>query len=226
VNDVSRETTQAALDHYAEIPGVAQYAQILATTGVAHGLIGPREVPRIWSRHVANCAVVAADRELVAEGASVIDVGSGAGLPGIVWALVRPDLRVLLLEPLLRRSDFLAETVGLLGIDGRVEVVRGRAEEYQGPRADVVTARAVAPLAPLARVTLPLAKSVVLAIKGRSAEAELDAARTQVMAAGARDARVLLCSGPGVDQPTTVVAMWPRPDLPRSGSSRRKGRSK
>jgi 16S rRNA (guanine527-N7)-methyltransferase len=221
VNDVSRETTQSAQEHYASFAGISQYAEILATTGVEHGLIGPREVPRIWTRHIANCAVVAADEQLVAAGSSVIDVGSGAGLPGLVWALVRPDLQVVLLESLLRRANFLAATVARLELGDRVQVVRGRAEDYRGPRADVVTARAVAPLGTLAAVTLPLAVRVVLAIKGQSAQEELEAARAQIIACGGRDARVVTCSGPGVEQPTTVVAMWPRPDLPRT-----KGRAK
>lgn len=224
MNNVSRETTQAARLHYGEIPGVAQYAEILATTAVSRGLIGPREVPRIWTRHIANCAVVAVHSELVAEGSSVIDVGSGAGLPGLVWALVRPDLRVVLLEPLLRRYNFLIEAVGQLGLNERVEVVRCRAEDYGGPRADVVTARAVAPLGSLAAVTLPLTRTVMLAIKGQSAEEELRAARDQITAAGGRDAKVLVCAGPGVDQPTTVVVIWPHVDRQIWTRSRKPGK--
>ena len=132
----------------------ARYADDLATTGVAHGLIGPREVPRLWDRHLVNSAVVAA---LVPRGARVVDVGSGAGLPGLVLALVRPDLHVTLVEPLARRADYLSRVVAELGLPG-VEVVRGRvdgrgpvvvdaggAEHRVGPF-DVVTARAVAGL--------------------------------------------------------------------------------
>src|SRR5690606_30388531 len=123
------------------------YAELLATDGVVRGLIGPREGPRIWDRHLLNCAVVA---ELLPTGASVVDVGSGAGLPGLVLALARPDLSITLVEPMARRTAFLTEAVGLLGVGDRVTVLRGRAEEpstrqWLSP-ADAVTARAVASL--------------------------------------------------------------------------------
>lgn len=125
-------------------PEAVRYGELLADAGVRRGLIGPREVPRLWERHLLNCAVLS---EVVPEGVSVCDVGSGAGLPGIPLALVRPDLRITLLEPLLRRTNFLQEVVELLGLD-HVTVVRGRAEEVMGklPQVHVVTARAVAPL--------------------------------------------------------------------------------
>lgn len=120
-----------------------RYAELLADAGVRRGLIGPREVPRLWERHLLNCAVLA---EVIPQGVSVCDVGSGAGLPGIPLALTRPDLSITLLEPLLRRTTFLEEAVRLLGLSN-VVVVRGRAEEMVGkvPPVDVVTARAVAP---------------------------------------------------------------------------------
>ena len=119
------------------------------------GLIGPREAPRIWERHLLNCAAVA---ELIPEGATVVDVGSGAGLPGMVLAVARPDLTVTLVEPLARRTAFLTEAVASLGLE-QTTVVRARAEECVGklPAADVVTARAVAPLDRLAGWCLPLA---------------------------------------------------------------------
>ena len=113
------------------------YARSLATDGVTRGLIGPREVPRIWERHIANCAAI---EELIPRSASVVDIGSGAGLPGLVLAIVRPDISVTLVEPLLRRTTYLSEIVTELGLADRVHVLRGRAQEFHGKlHADVVT---------------------------------------------------------------------------------------
>ena len=123
----------------------ARYQEILATRGIELGLIGPREKDRLAERHILNCAVVARDGELVPRDSSVIDVGSGAGLPGLVWAIQRPDLKVTLVDSLLRRSEFLTETVDELGLNQRVSVIRARAEDLTDVTADVVTARAVAP---------------------------------------------------------------------------------
>ncbi|HEX6328516.1 MAG TPA: 16S rRNA (guanine(527)-N(7))-methyltransferase RsmG, partial [Jiangellaceae bacterium] len=129
---------------------------MLAGPGIERGLLGPREVPRLWDRHLLNCAVI---QDAVAQGATVLDVGSGAGLPGVVLAVVRPDLAVTLVEPLLRRSVFLGEVVAELRLSN-VNVVRSRAEELHGKViADVVTARAVAPLDRLARWTIPLVRT-------------------------------------------------------------------
>ena len=180
------------------------YVGLLATEGVLRGLIGPREVSRLWERHVLNCAVVA---ELVPTGATVVDVGSGAGLPGIAMALVRPDLDVVLLEPLLRRTTFLAECVTELGLD-RVRVLRGRAEEQAGQlTADVVTSRAVAPLERLARWCLPLTgvAGEMLAVKGGSAAEELERAEPRLRALGATESAVLQVGVGVIDPPTTVV---------------------
>ena len=125
------------------LPLIAAYAASLADAGVVRGLIGPREVPRLWERHLLNCAVLG---EAVPEGVEVCDIGSGAGLPGLVLAIARPDLRLTLVEPLLRRTTYLSEVVEELGLDN-VEVVRGRADALHGERRfDVVTSRAVAPL--------------------------------------------------------------------------------
>jgi 16S rRNA (guanine527-N7)-methyltransferase len=152
---------------------ISRYVEILASTGIEWGVIGPREVDRLWDRHVLNGAALA---DLIPEGSMVVDVGSGAGLPGIPLAVLRPDLRMTLLEPLLRRSNFLTQTVENLGITN-ADVVRGRAEEHVG-RYDVVTARALAPLSRLVEWCEPLRDrhGVILALKGRSAADELTSA--------------------------------------------------
>lgn len=182
---------------------LGRYADLLATDGVVRGLIGPREVGRLWSRHLANCAVL---EELVPLGALVADVGSGAGLPGLPLAIVRPDLRVVLVEPLLRRATFLAEAVAALGLAERVEVLRGRAEE-QRLAVDVVTARAVAPLDRLAGWTLPLARvgGTLLALKGEGAADEVAASASALERLGGGQTEVLTCGAGVVDPPTTVV---------------------
>lgn len=175
--DVSRETPEAAARVF---PGdrlvlAERYAGLLAGDGVVRGLVGPREVPRLWERHLLNCAALA---ELMPTGATVCDVGSGAGLPGLVLAIARPDLRVTLLEPLLRRTTFLEEAVEALGLDN-VEVERGRAEALHGRRTfGVVTSRAVAPLTRLLDWCLPLVApdGVMIAMKGSSAAQEILAA--------------------------------------------------
>lgn len=163
--------------------GLEEYADILGTVGVERGLIGPREVPRVWHRHILNCAVVAVPGGLVPTGAAVIDVGSGAGLPGLVWAVCRPDISVVLLEPMLRRTTFLSEVVPRLGLMN-VEVVRGRAESFAGD-AEVVTARAVAPLARLVEFCLPLVRpgGVLLALKGAGVADEIAALPPGLVAA-------------------------------------------
>ena len=121
------------------------------------------------------------------------DVGSGAGLPGLPLALVRPDLRVVLVEPLLRRATFLAEAVAALGLGDRVEVLRGRAEDVRRSPVDVVTARAVAPLDRLAGWTLPLARvgGPLLALKGDGAAEEVDASLAALEKVGGGHAEVL-----------------------------------
>ncbi len=146
-----------------------RYAEHLTGSGAQRGLIGPREGPRLWSRHLVNCALVA---PLVPHGSSVVDVGSGAGLPGLVLAIARPDLSVTLVEPLLRRTTWLDEVVDDLGLD--VRMLRARAEEC-GVQGDVVTARAVAPLEKLMSLCVPLVRpgGQVLALKGASADEEL-----------------------------------------------------
>ena len=188
------------------------YAALLADAGVTQGLIGPREVPRLWERHLLNCAVVAEpEAGLIPESASVADVGSGAGLPGLVWAIVRPDLRVTLVEPLLRRATFLTQAVSDLGLDTRVTVIRGRGEEQLASGAwtpvDIVTARAVAPLSKLLGWTVPLLREGghLLALKGSSAAEEVAAAQAEAAAVGLADLRVRTLGEGVVDPVTTVV---------------------
>jgi 16S rRNA (guanine527-N7)-methyltransferase len=190
---------------------MTHYATLLASAGVERGLIGPREVPRLWDRHLLNCAVAV---PLVPVDADVIDVGSGAGLPGIVWAIARPDLRVTCLEPLQRRATFLEEVVTAIDLGDRVQVVRARAEDIvrgRGPvtslRARVVTARAVAPLERLAGWTVPLVQpgGELLALKGRSAAEEVHASATVLERLGIARVEVVECGLGVVDPPTTVV---------------------
>ena len=189
----------------ARFADAVRYAELLADAGVGRGLIGPREVPRLWERHLLNCAVLS---DVVPRDVSVCDVGSGAGLPGIPLALARQDLRITLLEPLLRRTTFLEEIVALLGLDN-VTVVRGRAEEMIGhlPQVDVVTARAVAPLDRLAGWGLPLLRphGEMLALKGDTAQEELKAARAALGRLGAVDSGVVQAGVGLVDPPSTVV---------------------
>jgi 16S rRNA (guanine527-N7)-methyltransferase len=205
---VSRETPP--------VPAVAQgvfsqslslaerYASLLATDGVVRGLIGPREVPRLWERHLLNCALLG---DAIGAGVDVCDIGSGAGLPGLVLAIRRPDLAVTLVEPLLRRCTFLSEAVAVLELSN-VEVVRCRAEELHGTREfSVVTSRAVAPLDRLLAWSMPLVRQGghLLAMKGASARDEVAAAEKALRKYGAGDVDVETYGAAGVGPPTTVV---------------------
>ncbi len=171
---VSRETLLATYFGQRK-DEISRYAEILGSWGIERGLIGPKEGERIWDRHIANCIPVTT---LIAEGASVIDIGSGAGLPGIVIALARPDLKVTLLEPLQRRVDFLEEVKVELGLE--LTIRRGRADSFKGSF-QVVTARAVAPLPKLATISWHLVApgGSLLAMKGESAVAELELAKAE-----------------------------------------------
>ena len=192
------------------LPLAVAYADALAGDGVVRGLIGPREAPRLWERHLLNCALLT---ELIPPEASVLDIGSGAGLPGIVLAVARPDLTVVLVEPLARRTVFLSETVERLGLS-RTSVVRARAEECRelSGTADVVTARAVAPLDRLV---------------GWTAHDEIVMHRDVVRRLGGSDPVVRVCGAGLVPQPATVVEIRRNRVVDRTGGkaagSRRKG---
>lgn len=189
-----------------------RYRELLATTALDWGLIGPREVERLWSRHVLNSAALA---ELVPPDARVIDVGSGAGLPGIPLALACPDARIVLLEPLERRARFLTDVVSELGLTERVSVVRARADRSAAAvePAPYVTARAVAPLKRLVPMLMPLVRRTpsapghVLALKGAKAAEELAAAADLLARAGVADARVRTVGSGYLDPPATVVEL-------------------
>ncbi|HEX2100064.1 MAG TPA: 16S rRNA (guanine(527)-N(7))-methyltransferase RsmG, partial [Candidatus Synoicihabitans sp.] len=189
-------------------PAIARltaYGELLATDGVTRRLIGPREVPRLWDRHLLNCAAMA---EAVPTGARVVDVGTGAGLPGVVLALVREDLSIVLIEPLQRRCDFLLEAIDQLRLGERVAVRRGRAEQVAPVGADIVTSRAVAALDQLAAWCLPHAKvgGVLLAMKGQRAGEELAAAQPVLRRWGAdTDASVVLAGAGWVEPPVQLV---------------------
>jgi 16S rRNA (guanine527-N7)-methyltransferase len=203
-----------------------RYAETLATTGVERGLLGPREVDRIWHRHLLNSVAVA---ELLERGERVVDIGSGAGLPGIPLAIARPDLNIALLEPMLRRSEFLKEVVAELGLT--VEVVRGRAEdpairERFGER-DVAVSRAVAALDKLTKWSMPLLRpgGRMIAIKGERAPDEVEEHRRGMAALNAVDVRVVTCGASYLRPPATVVVAQ-RATRSRRGSASRADRRK
>jgi 16S rRNA (guanine527-N7)-methyltransferase len=188
-----------------------RYQEVLAGPGLDRGLMGPREMPRLWDRHILNCAVVAEPAlGLIPQGALVADVGSGAGLPGLVWAITRPDLTMILIEPLLRRATFLTEAVIDLGLTDRVTVLRARAEKVittpNWTGVDIVTARAVAPMERLLGWTMPLLKPVgdLIALKGSSAQSEIDEAAQAISQYRITEISVLTC-GAGVVEPETTV---------------------
>ena len=183
---------------------IERYAELLATDGVERGLIGPKEAPRLWARQILICAAVSA---VIPRRAHLADVGSGAGLPGLVVAILRPDLKVTLLEPLLRRTTWLQSVTHALGLN-HVEVLRDRAEAATSARGrfDVVTARAVAPLPTLLEWCWPLVRQdgALLAIKGASAATELGLAQA-ALERRQLSATIRRCGVGVVDQPTVVV---------------------
>lgn len=185
------------------LPLAERYAALLSTDGVVRGLIGPREAPRLWDRHLVNCALLA---DLIPTGATVCDIGSGAGLPGVVLAIARADVRMTLVEPLLRRTTFLEEVVAELGLD-HVEVVRGRADALHGERRfAVVTSRAVAPLDRLLGWSMPLVgpTGALVAMKGSSAAEEIETARPVLTELGCAEPELVVL-GEEISPSTTVA---------------------
>ena len=212
------------------LPLAVRYADLLAHEGVVRGLIGPREAPRLWDRHLLNSAVLG---EAIPEASSVCDIGTGAGLPGLVLAIARPDLSVTLVEPLLRRTTFLDEVVAELGLD-QVTVVRGRAEDLHGSATfDVVTSRAVAPLERLLGWSMPLVAptGATVAMKGRSIRDEIEESRAFLSTWRCGEPEVFEVGAGLVDPPTTVVRVpwadparigWPLAREPKRRSGRRR----
>ncbi|CAM3717854.1 16S rRNA (guanine(527)-N(7))-methyltransferase RsmG [Mycolicibacterium frederiksbergense] len=198
---------QSAALCFGESLAVAQrYGEILAGAGIERGLLGPSEVDRLWDRHLVNSAAMA---ELFEPGERVADIGSGAGLPGIPLAIARPDLKVTLIEPLLRRSEFLREAIDELGLD--VAVIRGRAEDRAVRDAagemDAVVSRAVASLDKLSRWSLPLLRAGgrMLALKGERAVDEVEEHRRTLSSLGATEVKVVRCGVNFLQPPATVV---------------------
>ncbi|PFG39787.1 16S rRNA m(7)G-527 methyltransferase [Georgenia soli] len=185
---------------------IQHFAEMLVEEGELRGLIGPRELPRLWTRHIVNSAAVA---PFIGEERTVADVGSGAGFPGVVLAIIRPDLEVHLIEPMERRVAWLTDVVEEIDLDN-VTVVQARAEELHGKASyDVVTARAVAALDKLARWTLPLAKprGRVVALKGQRAEDEVEKAKYVVKKLGGREARIETVHPARGEESTTIVVI-------------------
>jgi 16S rRNA (guanine527-N7)-methyltransferase len=200
-----------------------QFVAVLADTGVSHGLIGPREVPILWERHVLNCAVV---HSAFPEATEVVDVGSGAGLPGLALAIARPDLRLHLVEPLLRRTSWLSSTVDGLGLEN-VVVHRGRAEEFRGILAvPYATARAVARIDKLARWTFPLLApgGTLVALKGSSAAQELEAEHATLRKLGMTGARIGEYGAGLLETPTLTIEATATYRAPGGGKKKRRPR--
>ena len=205
---VEKEPAAAATIFGERIEQARAFTTALAEEGEKRGLIGPLELPRLWSRHVLNSAVVAP-----AFSGRVADVGSGAGLPGLVCAIARPDVRWVLIEPMERRTQWLQEQVDALGLEN-VEVLRGRAEEWSdGAVLDAVTARAVSALRTLIPLTAPLVRDggELVLMKGIGAHAEIDKAAKQIRAARLADVRVELMGEDVLAEPTRVVRATVRP---------------
>jgi 16S rRNA (guanine527-N7)-methyltransferase len=217
---VSRETMSPDNELVSALfPGreqeIHRFVDLLTTAGVERGLIGPREAPRLWDRHIINSAVIG---PIFPHGSTLADVGSGAGLPGLVLAVSRPDLQVTLVEPLLRRTVFLDEVVEALGLTN-VEVLRARAEDLAGERFfDSTTARAVAPLTRLVPWCLPLCRAggELVALKGGTAANEMDDAAEVLATYRASGVRIEEWGEGMASTPTTVVRIQSSGHIPRT----------
>ena len=211
VNEALATPPEVATVFGDRLPLAVAYHESLRSDATVRGLIGPREAPRLWERHILNCAVIG---ELMDRDSRVVDIGSGAGLPGIPLAIARPDLDITLIEPQLRRVNYLKEIVGKLGLDN-VSVVRGRAEEKSTKRqnrgADYVTSRAVAPLGKLMGWSLPLTRQhgLVLAMKGASAHEEIERDQRTISSAGGGECSVVE-AGAGVLPDASIVVRCER----------------
>lgn len=196
------EPAEAAVIFGNGIEQARGYAKALVRDGDLLGLLGPRELPRLWTRHILNSAVVS---ELVPAGKTVADIGSGAGLPGIPMAICLPETQFTLIEPMERRSDWLKELVLELGLTN-VKVLRARAEEV-GEVFDIATARAVSALPKLLRMTVPLVRDggEVLALKGSKASEEIDEAKRLQKKLGVSGFEIVYAGEEVLDQPTLVV---------------------
>ena len=186
-----------------QIQKARAFAQKLANDSDDLGLLGPRELDKLWSRHILNSAVVA---ETVKAGDLVADVGSGAGLPGIPMAIALPEARFVLIEPMERRSTWMLEVIQELGLNN-IEVRRARAEEVLDLKFDIVTARAVAALDKLLRLTVPLLKpgGSLIALKGSKAAEEIEAARKLQKKLGIASFEIQICGEKFLAEPTSVV---------------------
>lgn len=199
------------------LPLAIQYADLLVTTGITHGLLGPREAPKVWERHIVNCAMA---ESLLPHRTRLIDIGSGAGLPGVALAIARPDLKVTLVEPLARRTDWLQKTIDDLGLS-QVTVHRARAEDLAGLiQAPVVTARAVAKIEQLVKWSWPLLPDGgrLLALKGQSAAEELAEAQARIGQLGVQSSAVRSLGVDVLDPPVRVVEIVR--SAPNNGSAR------
>jgi len=200
--EIEQEPAAAAAIFGDRIDVARRFADALGQHGEERGLIGPLEPPRLWSRHILNSAVIA---PLFA--GRVGDVGSGAGLPGIVLAIARPDVEWILIEPMERRVAWLSEQVGALGLDN-VEVLRARAEDWKrGPVLDAVTARAVSALRTLVPITAPLVRDggELILLKGTSATNEIEAAEKQLRKFKVKNARVEIIGEDLLPEPSRVI---------------------
>lgn len=220
--ELSPAPQSAALCFGDKLDVAQRYGEILAGAGIERGLLGPSEVDRLWDRHLLNSAAMA---ELFEPGERVADIGSGAGLPGIPVAIARPDLKVTLIEPLLRRSEFLREVIAELGLD--VVVIRGRAEDRavreEAGEMDAVVSRAVASLDKLSRWSLPLLRAGgrMLALKGERAMDEVEEHRRTLSSLGATEVKVVRCGVDFLQPPATVVVARRTAVVTRPGRRKR-----